>query len=140
MKATIYAVIRPWALAQIFGVGEEKVEAWIAEGLPVNADGSLTLCRACRWLMARHKEIERRKVELSRITQRDLVTLTGLSRRAVLDWSQKYGCPRNDDASYNLNEVIRWLPKFYDRIHRERHRKAARQIEQIHKLFSGDKK
>ncbi len=44
-------------------------------------------------------------IDFTRLAQVDLAAVFGVTPRAVRDWDE---CPRNDDDTYNLPDVIAW--------------------------------
>jgi len=139
METIRFATISESDLGYLFGKSEKVIGRWVNEGLPKNTDGSFILSRACRWIMNQHKEAEQRKVQLLKISQKDLITLTGKSRQTIFFWTEKHGLPRRVDGRFDLAAVIQWMPKYFDKISRQKHTKAARQIHNLSNIFKEKK-
>ena len=42
------------------------------------------------------------------MTQRDIARVFGIARQTCAQWSGPQKCPRNEDKTYNLTDVIQW--------------------------------
>ena len=127
MQSIIYAIISKADLKLLFGIGEDVLNRWISAGLPGEPDGRFVLSEICRWVREYYQQIERQKVTLSDVTQRDLIALTGQSRQTIFNWTRA-GMPRNKDKSYSLAAVMRWLPGYYDQVYKQKHQRIAKQM------------
>lgn len=128
MQKVLYSNVTKTDLAELFGHSIETIQRWTDEGLPRNRGGSYMLIKAIRWREKRFEEQQRRKVILSRVTQRDLIALTGRSRQTIFNWT-KEGLPCNADRSYDLNKVMCWMPGYFKRVYERKYRKIARLVE-----------
>lgn len=52
--------------------------------------------------------------DLTRVPQKDLVDLLGVSRVTLHDWYLNKGLPRNGDGSYNLRDVVPWWRRYIE--------------------------
>jgi len=130
MQNTRYQIISKADLLFLFGIGESTLNKWLKAGLPCRSDGRYLLTEVCRWTVKHQRDIERQKVTLSNVTQRDLIALTGRSRQTIFSWT-KAGLPCNQDKSYSLAVVMRWLPGYYDRVHQGRHQRIAKRASDL---------
>ena len=130
MQSVIYAIITKADLKLLFGIGENVLSRWISAGLPCESDGRFVLSEICRWVREYYQQIERQKVTLSDVTQRDLIALTGQSRQTIFNWTRA-GMPRNKDKSYSLAAVMRWLPGYYDRVYKVKHQRIAKRASDL---------
>ena len=110
-------------LSRLFGRSQGAIWAWAKyNNLLRNPDGTFNLKNSICWLKAHYRQSATIKITLSALTQCQLAELLGVSRQSVFDWGKK-GLPRNGDNSYDLMVVLRWLPKFYDKIYRDKYKK-----------------
>jgi len=145
MKTIIYSNVSETALAEIFGVGTETVRAWVAEGLPRNANGTFTICRSCRWINAQYKA-ELRKIKSCNLEQQQLADLFGVVRQTVAIWGRN-GLPRNKNKTYDLKKVCRFLRGFYQKQGEAKYekrlmamrKKVTRNAAQLQRFLAGDK-
>jgi len=115
MESIIYATISVSEFSRIFGVGTSTIAHWKTQGLPVRADGRISLQLACRWVREQHAaELaeQRRDLILTSLTQKELCWLTCRSRATLLTWG-RLGMPRNKDKTYNLVKVVRWIQNYH---------------------------
>ena len=98
-------------LAALLGVSVLKVERWTAQGLPRGPDGFYTLSQALRWILRGHRIDVERKFLTGRLSQKELVSLLGLSRQAVAVWTRA-GLPVGKNG-YSLPRVVHWLHGHY---------------------------
>jgi hypothetical protein len=138
MHCVRFANVSRADLIYLYGVHDTTIKEWIGAGLPENSDGSFTLSKAIRWREQWHAEQAKRKVLLSRLTQKELAALAGRSRQAILAWNEA-GLVRNEDKSYDVRELLRWLPGHYKRSAEQRCRKIRGLLQEILKTLTSPK-
>ena len=95
-------------IGYLFGIGEKTVQRWVTSGLSQNADGSFTLSKTCRWVIAQHKKQLASAATSRVLTQQQLAELFGVSRQTITAWGRA-GLPRQKDNLYDLSDICKWL-------------------------------
>lgn len=130
MQKVLYANISKGDVFELFGIDKIVLDRWLEAGLPFELDGRFSLIKTIRWREQYHRDIERRKVDLTRLNQREVIKLLGRTRPTIFAWT-KMGMPRNSDCSYDLSKVINWLPGYFDDVYKKKHRKIARKMGEV---------
>ena len=113
-------------LTRLFGRSPGNIAAWVRHNdLARNSDGTFNLRNSIFWLEAHYRRVATVKITMVNLTQGQLSELLGVTRQTVFVWEKKKGLPRNSDGSYDLMVVLRWLPKFYDRVYREKYEEKS---------------
>ena len=107
MKSIIYARISKSDLLCIFGIGEIVLNRWKKRGMPCESNGRFSLSKVVRW-REKDQQIERGKIDLAKISQSDIIEITGLSRHSIFRYF-KSGMPRSSDRSYALGDVVKFV-------------------------------
>lgn len=116
--------VRPAGLAFLVGRSWGTIQFWTKyKGLPRNGDGTYNLKVALRWIEHHYKDSTAIKISLVSLSQQRLAELLGVSRQTLHDWTEK-GLPRNSDGSYDFLVVLRWIPKFYEKLYRNKYHKS----------------
>ena len=137
MQAIIYSNCSASDLSFLFGKSHVTIQAWTKSGLPQNVDGSYVLAKAIRWREDFFKEQMAQKISLCKLTQKELIALTGQSRPTVLKWT-KEGLPCNPDKSYSLSKFVHWIGPYYNRLQKRKWRKTICSMRTLLKKFLTD--
>ena len=138
MQAIIYAKCSESDLCFLFGKSQMTIQAWTKSGLPQNDDGSYTLSKIIRWREDFFKEQMSKKISLCKLTQKELIVLTGQTRPTVLKWT-KEGLPRNPkDKTYSLSKFVHWIGPYYNRLQKRRWRKTICSMRTLLKKYMSD--
>ncbi len=70
----------------------------------------------CKRMLARLLQIERdggpgEELDPRRLSVSQIERFTGITRQSILRWTKANGLVRNDDGSFDLHAVIRWMRK-----------------------------
>jgi len=96
-------------LARLIGRDIGCIDRWTQfGGLPRKENRRYHLKTALRWIERHYKHSLTIHFSLNGLTQQQLAELLSVSRQAIHNWDRS-GLPRNDDGSYDLHLVLRWL-------------------------------
>lgn len=73
-------------------------------------EGKADAIRAVEAMLQSEKETA--GADLTRITTRQLVEITGRARRTIHDWVNKFGMPRNVDKTFDLSIFLAWFEDY----------------------------
>ncbi len=57
-------------------------------------------------------EADRQRVNLRRLSVKQMLELTGVSRQTLYNWRTRYSLRRNDDKTFDLAVFLPWLVEF----------------------------
>lgn len=116
-------------LSRLFGRSPGAIQAWVKyNNLQRNVDGTFNLKKSIRWLENHYRQSATIKIKVGSLKQNQLAELLGKPRQRIHDWVRA-GLPGVGDGTYDLQVVLRWLPRYYDKLYREKYKRKMKRPE-----------
>lgn len=109
-------------LAWLIGHDPSCIDHWSKlAGLPREKNGRYHLRTCLCWFEKHCRDSAAIRISLVNLSQQRLGEMLNVTRQTIFSW-EKRGLPRNDNGTYDLVVVLRWLPRYYKRLYEERYK------------------
>ena len=121
--------VSPGDLARLIGKSSGAIEHWSKYlGLPCRPDGTFNLRTALYWITNYYEKLRMPPLSLGEVSQEQLAALLGFTRQTVWAWV-KEGLPQNENGTFDLRIVLRWIGPHYQRHYQKEFEKRLQELQ-----------